>query len=166
MQYTGKCPNCGAYESHEYGSTPIWIKTENEVATNYCLKCKTVFEVSFSFKKFDEIASGKLLMELEKGIIVHQYRPSFFSGFTNSREYVRNFSELIALPWIHSFTQTEDMSFLHFAIGENDDCRKPHSILNPRCANLMAQYKKSHYVVALIVGDFSCLCLPKWEKEA
>jgi len=39
MQYTGKCPKCGAKENHEYKNTPVWIKTENDVATNYCLEC-------------------------------------------------------------------------------------------------------------------------------
>ena len=165
MQYTGKCPKCGAEESHEYKNTPVWIKTENGVATNFCLECKIIFDVRFNFTVFDENTSNKMLIELEKGIIVHQYRPSFFSGYTNSREYVRNFSELIAIPWIYIFTQTEDMSFLHFAIGANDDYRKPYSILNPRCATLVAQYKKNHYVAALIVGDFSCLCLPMWESK-
>lgn len=159
-RYVGMCPNC----NNEEDNSLTWIKTEGDcVSTHYCRNCKRVFKVKYGFDILDENQSVVALTELEKGIRIIQYRPNYFSGYTDRWEYVRSYEELICIDWVNNFMKgnEEDGEFLHFRIGTYKwtDEKDLTVVTDTNQAILVAQYSIKHWAVCHIFGNYNILGL-------
>ena len=86
-----------------------------------------------------------------KDIRVVRYRPAYFSGFDEEDATVRELSDLLAIPWVASWTHLPN--FHRFSIADQ---------------HLMAELDggKEFWGVAYFPDGKPALSLPEWESRA
>lgn len=163
MMFKGKCPICNTEED-----SLIWLKNVGNTATHYCISCKQISNVMFSFDLKTKEESKEILNQIQtEGVRIIQHRPGYISGYYTDQVYVRSMSDLLEVDWVKRH-MGEDFS--HFAVSLSDD-QKEHPELKFDITNdwksnyLMAITKDKHWVVGYVMGDISVLGLPDWSED-